>query len=454
MIKCIIISIFCVTFLSGISLGKGSGSNQGEEKIKVRKFLTEEEQKEYILEKRVQPFLKRWDIGILDRTLVTDYVWKDDRLNGLLVGDVLLSIELGNKDSYGLRYYTIVQNSTGRRLGRMTARFIRPPCSLGQVRQEAVYQLLSQGLGAGLLRKGITHRFYSRDSWQMFLDGSPLLWCEGNFVGMIFSMKQNVPDSREDLVKAINSVVRNIKKDEVKFQPDRAAVWRKSQQEEMEREWKERSERRKQEDRTLGLSAWFYSIVATPERDWKWWKEKCRIINFRDPVVENRKLTCRLPLSCIGKWAKDQKIIVDKKAQGWVALISRDNGFLLVAAGEMESPDLAKGMMVRFRFFNYQSPNVEIYRTYNQKYLSDEDARSFTVFHPGKVGDFDLGVQPRLSPSGVIIPNSENAAVYFVRGTTAVMVVTTIPNISVLPVAKSLDALLLKQTSKASVPLN
>ncbi len=452
MTKFMIISILGASFLSGISLGEGLDPDQGKRGMKVRRFLTVEEQKEYILEKRLRPFLKRWKIGILDRLPATDYAWKNDRLDGLLTGDVLLSIEVGHKDSYGLRYYTIVQNSTGRRMGRMTARFIRPPCSLGQVREEAVYQLLSQGPGAALLRKGITHRFYSRDSWRMFLNGSPFLWCEGNFVGMIFSMEQSEADSRDALVKAINATVRNVETEGVEFQPDRAAGWRKSQREERERRWKERSERRKEADRTLGLSPWLYAIAATPERDWKWWKEHCRITDFPDPVTENRKLICRLPSSCMRLWAKKSNILMDKKAQGWVVQILRDDGFLLVAAAERESTDLAKGMMVRFRFFNYRSPNLGVYRTYNQEYLSDEEACSSTVIHPGKVGDFDLGVQPVLSPSGVIVPNSENSAVYFVRGTTAVMVVTTIPNMSVLPVARKLDALLLKEASGVPVP--
>lgn len=446
----ILINILFGIILSGDAFCAGDGTNGEKESIKVRKFLTDEERREYVETKWVQPFLKRWNIGVLDQTPAADYVWKDDPLDGLLVGDILLSIEVDDKDPYGLRYYTIVENSTGKHLGRMTAQFIRPPCSLGKVRQEAVYQMLSQGSGILLARKGITHRFYGRDSWRMLLNNRPFLWCEGNFVGMIFSMADNDPESPDALVKAVNSAVRKVKKEGVEFHPDWAAKWRNSQREIIEERWRARSERRKEEDRTLGLPAWLHAIVATPKREWKWWKNQCRIVDFPDPLTENRKLTCRLPLSCMEQLGKDQKILVEKKSQGWVIKITRDNGFLLVAASEMENSDLARGMMIRFRFFDYKSPHVGIYRTYNQQYLSEEHARSSTVIHPGKVGDFDLGIRPWLSPSGTVVPNSENSAVYFSRGTTAVMIVTTIPNMSVLPLARKLDGILLKQKADSS----
>lgn len=448
--KWIIINILFGIILSGYSVCAGDGANEEKESIKVRKFLTDEERREYVETKWVQPFLKRWNIGVLDQTPAADYVWKDDPLDGLLVGDILLSIEVDDKDPYGLRYYSIVENSTGKYLGRMTARFIQPPCSLGKVRQEAVYQMLSQGSGILLAREGITHRFYGRDSWRMLFNNRPFLWCEGNFVGMIFSMADKDPESPVALVKAVNSAVRKIKKEGVEFHPDWAAKWRKSQREIIQERGRARFERRKKEDRTLGLPAWLYAIVATPERDWKWWKKQCRIADFPDPLVENRTLTCRLPSSCMQQLAKDQKIVVDEKSQGWVIKINRDHGFLLVAAGEMENSDLARGMVIRFRFFDYKSPHVGIYRTYNQQYLSEERARASTVIHPGKVGDFDLGIRPWLSPSGVVVPNSGNSAVYFSRGTTAVMIVTTVPNMSVLPLARKLDGLLLKKGADSS----
>lgn len=448
--KLLTAAIFSAALCSciGNSKGKESSSVKGENAAGV----TFEQEKSQFYKKMVEPFLKRWNVGILDTTPANDYVGRRDLLNGLVVEDMLLAAEAGSKELYGLQYYSIVQNSTGKSLGRVTARFIQPPCSLGQVRQEAVKQLLQEAPGAAVLRKGITHRFYGRDSWRMFLNGSPMLWCEGNFVGMLFRINQDGPDFSEALIKTVNAALRNTEKHGVEFHPDRAVKWREFQREERKKRGREQLDRRRKEDRTLGLSAWLYAIAATPERDWKWWKEHCRITDFSDPVTENRKLTCRLSSSCMQQWAKERKIIMDKKSQGWVAQIFRDDGFLLVAAVERESADLAKGMMVRFRFFNYRSPNMGVYRTYNQEYLSDEDARSSTVIHPGKVGDFDLGVQPVLSPAGVIVPNSENSAVYFVRGTTAVMVVTTIPNMSVLPVAKKLDELLLKQVSEAPVP--
>lgn len=70
------------------------------------------------------------------------------------------------------------------------------------------------------------------------------------------------------------------------------------------------------------------------------------------------------------------------------------------------------------------------------------DVASATVVKPGKVGDFDLGCGPALGPDGALVKESEQSAVYFLRGNTAVMVLSTDPGYPVLGMAQKLDAAL------------
>jgi hypothetical protein len=71
-----------------------------------------------------------------------------------------------------------------------------------------------------------------------------------------------------------------------------------------------------------------------------------------------------------------------------------------------------------------------------------KDVAASTVIKPGKVGDFDLGCGPVLGPDGALMKGSEQSAVYFLRGNTAVMVLSTDPGYPVLGMARKLDAAL------------
>ena len=67
------------------------------------------------------------------------------------------------------------------------------------------------------------------------------------------------------------------------------------------------------------------------------------------------------------------------------------------------------------------------------------DVAAATVVKPGKVGDFDLGSGSVLGPDGALVKGSEQSAVYFLRGNTAVMVLSTDPGYPVLGMAWRLD---------------
>lgn len=71
-----------------------------------------------------------------------------------------------------------------------------------------------------------------------------------------------------------------------------------------------------------------------------------------------------------------------------------------------------------------------------------KDVAASTVIKPGKVGDFDLGCGPVLGADGALVKGSEQSAVYFLRGNTAVMVISTDPGYPVLGMARKLDAAL------------
>ena len=71
-----------------------------------------------------------------------------------------------------------------------------------------------------------------------------------------------------------------------------------------------------------------------------------------------------------------------------------------------------------------------------------KDVAASTVIKPRKVGDFDLGCGPVLGADGALVKGSEQSAVYFLRGNTAVMVISTDPGYPVLGMARKLDAAL------------
>lgn len=81
-----------------------------------------------------------------------------------------------------------------------------------------------------------------------------------------------------------------------------------------------------------------------------------------------------------------------------------------------------------------------------------KDVAAATVIKPGKVGDFDLGCGPVLGPDGALVKGGDQSAVYFLRGNTAVMVLSTDPGYSVLGIARKLDKALQGQGAKTGIP--
>lgn len=74
-----------------------------------------------------------------------------------------------------------------------------------------------------------------------------------------------------------------------------------------------------------------------------------------------------------------------------------------------------------------------------------EDMAASTVMNPRKVGDFDMNGGSVLGADGSLLKDSEESAVYFLRGNTAVMVISTYPGYSVLSMARKLDDALQKK---------
>lgn len=75
-----------------------------------------------------------------------------------------------------------------------------------------------------------------------------------------------------------------------------------------------------------------------------------------------------------------------------------------------------------------------------------------TRLHPGLAGDYDLGLLPILNELGVPIPNSEQAWICFVRGSTAVMLKSEDLQVSVLPLARIIDEALKKNMELYETP--
>ena len=91
----------------------------------------------------------------------------------------------------------------------------------------------------------------------------------------------------------------------------------------------------------------------------------------------------------------------------------------------------AMELLLKLRF--YDSRNTQ---------RDPKDVAASTVIKPGKVGDFDLGCGSALGPDGALVKGSEQSAVYFLRGNTAVMVLSSDPGYPVLGMARKLDAAL------------
>ena len=91
----------------------------------------------------------------------------------------------------------------------------------------------------------------------------------------------------------------------------------------------------------------------------------------------------------------------------------------------------AMELLLRLRFYDPRNTKRD-----------PRDIAASTIIKPGKVGDFDLGCGSALGPDGALVKNSGESAMYFLRGNTAVMVLSTDPGYSVLGMARKLDAAL------------
>ena len=91
----------------------------------------------------------------------------------------------------------------------------------------------------------------------------------------------------------------------------------------------------------------------------------------------------------------------------------------------------AMELLLKLRFYDPRNTKRDL-----------RDVAAATVVKPGKVGDFDLGSGLVLGPDGALVKGSDQSAVYFLRGNTAVMVLSTDPGYSVLGMARKLDAAL------------
>ncbi len=91
----------------------------------------------------------------------------------------------------------------------------------------------------------------------------------------------------------------------------------------------------------------------------------------------------------------------------------------------------AMELLLRLRFYDPRNTKRD-----------PRDIAASTIIKPGKVGDFDFGCGSALGPDGALVKNSGESAMYFLRGNTAVMVLSTDPGYSVLGMARKLDAAL------------
>ena len=99
----------------------------------------------------------------------------------------------------------------------------------------------------------------------------------------------------------------------------------------------------------------------------------------------------------------------------------------------------AMDLLLRLRFYDLLNTKRD-----------PRDVAAATVVKPGRVGDFDLGSGPVLGPDGALVKGSEQSAVYFLRGNTAVMVLSTDPGYAVLGMAQKLDAALKGKSDKTA----
>ena len=97
----------------------------------------------------------------------------------------------------------------------------------------------------------------------------------------------------------------------------------------------------------------------------------------------------------------------------------------------------AMDLLLRLRFYDLLNTKRD-----------PRDVAAATVVKPGRVGDFDLGSGPVLGSDGALVKGSDQSAVYFLRGNTAVMVLSTDPGYSVLGIAKKLDTALQEKGDK------
>ena len=144
--------------------------------------------------------------------------------------------------------------------------------------------------------------------------------------------------------------------------------------------------------------------------------------------------------------------IVDKLATGKLKVMETsgaEDGFKATLGSRSErihytivhqfNRNLAINTVLHFRALDH------MLHRWDHKVQTDQDVIKYSIINPGWVGDFDIATKARLGRDGAVVFGSENSAIYFTRGNTAVSIVSENPYFNVLPMARLVDEELKKK---------
>lgn len=269
------------------------------------------------------------------------------------------------------------------------------------------------------------------------------VWTIDNLGGIISWFGNDHADlNSSDFFDLLVHALRNKAHPNIKFSPQAAAQYRLFIEQEYEkrvRTEKIADAKRKQLAARLGFPSFVHHISDIEPNKPTWLAQQARVPLSLGKIIQDDNIVNVFHESDLAPPWKQRVAQAESKQQGLHLILKNNNNTkqILLSIARFESPAEAQARVVQSRYYDYLQKG--------QHYFTEERVKNHTVINPRLVGEFDLSLKHQFDPSGCVIPKSNESAIYFQRGDTAVMIASQDPRISVLPLAKHIDQVLVKK---------
>lgn len=383
----------------------------------------------------VEVFVDKYSIDLGDKSLQKPYTGQLDKLHGLSVGSLCILKHKNDPEHY------IIINANNEKIGSLKT--ISKPCSVYDMRRQLInsYQGDSEFGEWVLIEDKI-----SPTTWAGYVDKrTPYVRTEQASSGVLtvnnlgFKIFLFSPNEKlKDLCRHIDNVIQGKQDHAVSFQPERVKIlqakWKAEAAEEKARLLKQSQERDSQ-----GFPAYGNYICENVDMQASYLCKEAGMVYATkklNPISEIQNLLSLNDLKLIWKKNIYQQ---EENTQGVFVRLGDREKCIFILVMRFATKEEAKARLVQYRYVNPKDISQTI------SFLSEKNVKAQTKVNPRLVGEFDLSLKHQFDASGSIIPKSNESALYFQRGETAVMVVSQDPKASVLELAKQIDQVLIKR---------